>query len=182
MRIHSGERPYTCPYPNCGRTFTESGNLNTHKRLHEDDKPLKRKKITPKIRKPKFKAISAFVPYRPKSVSAKVQKLTSQVNSPPLHFESNNNGKIEGISKDYNSKEIGEDIGNRISTNSQYLPSYNSYGMITENPMNHPIFNVRELPIIQNEVKEGLPLFVENSNGWKISDDFVWMRWLLNVN
>jgi hypothetical protein len=66
-RIHSGERPYSCSYPGCGKTFTESGNLNTHKRLHDNNDVTKGQR--PKIRKPNLKKsqrISAFVPYKPK--------------------------------------------------------------------------------------------------------------------
>jgi uncharacterized Zn-finger protein len=159
MRIHSGERPYMCPHPGCGKTFTESGNLNTHKRLHEEDKPLKRKKVAPKVIKPKFKAISAFVPYRSKSVLAKVQKLTIQVSSNPLDAEFNSSRKMGEIPKDYNPKQLAEDLKSRPIIN-----SCNSYGMIVENPMSYSMFNPQELPVVQGEVKGGLSLPIGNSN------------------
>lgn len=39
MRVHTGERPFKCPY--CERAFTQSGNLSNHVRLHTDEKPFK---------------------------------------------------------------------------------------------------------------------------------------------
>eukprot|EP00829_Urostomides_striatus_P003512 TRINITY_DN13893_c0_g1_i1.p1 TRINITY_DN13893_c0_g1~~TRINITY_DN13893_c0_g1_i1.p1 ORF type:complete len:109 (+),score=47.61 TRINITY_DN13893_c0_g1_i1:62-388(+) len=34
FRTHSGEKPYKCDFPGCGKTFSESGNMNTHKKIH----------------------------------------------------------------------------------------------------------------------------------------------------
>ena len=41
MRKHTGERPYACKFPGCGKTFTQSGILATHQLIHEDLKKEK---------------------------------------------------------------------------------------------------------------------------------------------
>lgn len=33
-RVHTGERPFSCPFPGCGKMFARSENLKIHKRIH----------------------------------------------------------------------------------------------------------------------------------------------------
>lgn len=39
MRIHTGERPYTCKFPGCGSSFITRGHLKDHSRMHTNDRP-----------------------------------------------------------------------------------------------------------------------------------------------
>jgi uncharacterized Zn-finger protein len=34
QKIHAGQKPYTCPYPACGKSFVEKGNMKTHFKIH----------------------------------------------------------------------------------------------------------------------------------------------------
>ncbi|KIY70923.1 hypothetical protein CYLTODRAFT_391296 [Cylindrobasidium torrendii FP15055 ss-10] len=39
MRIHTGERPFTCPISDCGKTFIQRSALHVHARVHTGEKP-----------------------------------------------------------------------------------------------------------------------------------------------
>ncbi|KAH8338896.1 hypothetical protein KR067_004609, partial [Drosophila pandora] len=34
IRVHTGEKPFACPHPGCGKVFARSENLKIHKRTH----------------------------------------------------------------------------------------------------------------------------------------------------
>ncbi|XP_043547227.1 zinc finger protein ZIC 5 [Chiloscyllium plagiosum] len=41
IRVHTGEKPFPCPFPACGKVFARSENLKIHKRTHTGEKPFK---------------------------------------------------------------------------------------------------------------------------------------------
>lgn len=40
LRVHTGEKPFACPYQGCGKLFARSENLKIHKRIHTGEKPF----------------------------------------------------------------------------------------------------------------------------------------------
>ncbi|XP_059832608.1 zinc finger protein ZIC 1-like [Hypanus sabinus] len=41
VRVHTGEKPFHCPYPGCKKLFARSENLKIHKRTHTGEKPFR---------------------------------------------------------------------------------------------------------------------------------------------
>ncbi|KAG9220735.1 hypothetical protein CCMSSC00406_0003834 [Pleurotus cornucopiae] len=40
LNSHTGEKPFTCPYPGCGRSFSVLSNMRRHTRVHTNQGPL----------------------------------------------------------------------------------------------------------------------------------------------
>ena len=40
MRTHTGEKPFECEWQECGKAFTQSGDLTNHMRTHTGEKPF----------------------------------------------------------------------------------------------------------------------------------------------
>uniref|UniRef100_A0A4W3I990 C2H2-type domain-containing protein n=1 Tax=Callorhinchus milii TaxID=7868 RepID=A0A4W3I990_CALMI len=41
LRVHTGEKPFPCPFAGCEKVFARSENLKIHKRTHTGEKPFK---------------------------------------------------------------------------------------------------------------------------------------------
>lgn len=47
LNYHIGCKPYICPHPNCGKSFTQSSNMRTHSRKCEFRPPEQQQQLQP---------------------------------------------------------------------------------------------------------------------------------------
>ena len=47
VRVHTGEKPFNCPFPGCGRLFARSENLKIHKRIHTGENQVQPLRSSP---------------------------------------------------------------------------------------------------------------------------------------
>jgi uncharacterized Zn-finger protein len=40
VRVHTGERPFTCPFLGCAKSFARPQALTKHIRVHTDERPF----------------------------------------------------------------------------------------------------------------------------------------------
>ncbi|KAK7901810.1 hypothetical protein WMY93_018579 [Mugilogobius chulae] len=99
IRVHTGEKPFSCAFPNCGKMFARSENLKIHTRTHTGEKPFQcefceRRFANSSDRKKHSQVHTASKPYDCKAFGCTKSythpsSLRKHMKEPPLPLRSN---------------------------------------------------------------------------------------------